>query len=260
MKKGRFKYIVIIIIVIIYGVGMYLAFGVSENKAKKTATTILVGDSAVWNYSSREWMNVSSKSLLSSFNWQEFNVYIDNKYFGNYLMWQDEKWYLFDKNRQAVSYQGNLFAYKSDFNMDVLSFSTSAVTDFSYAKKVLEEHQLDPNSSYTLANVSSIDFDKDGQNEDFYVISNVFAMDFFPDKYFSFVFMVKNNKIYMLYEDVDQNDGVNGCKPNLYTVADVDNDSKYELILTCSKYSNQIPVTMLYEFVDDTFKIAISNQ
>ena len=223
---------------------MYLAFGVSENKAKKTATTILVGDSAVWNYSSREWMNVSSKSLLSSFNWQEFNVYIDNKYFGNYLVWQDEKWYLFDKNRQAVSYQGNLFAYKSDFNMDVLSFTTRAVTDFSYAKKVLEEHQLDSNSSYTLANVSSIDFDKDGQNEDFYVISNVFAMDFFPDKYFSFVFMVKNNKIYMLYEDVDQNDGVNGCKPNLYTVADVDNDSKYELILTCSKYSNQIPVTM----------------
>ena len=64
----------------------------------------------------------------------------------------------------------------------------------------------------------------------------------------------------MLYEDVDQNDGTNGCRPQLYTVADFDNDKEYELVLVCSKYSVQTPVAMLYEFSDDQFKIAISNQ
>ena len=71
---------------------------------------------------------------------------------------------------------------------------------------------------------------------------------------------VYGTNIYMLYEDVDVNEGVNGCMPNLYTVADLDNDQDNELILTCAKYSNQTPVAMLYEFRDNAFEIKISNQ
>lgn len=260
MKKGKFKYIVIIVILIIYGIVMYFAFGVDEARERKAATTILVGDSAIWNYSSRDWMRVNTPSLLSSLNWQKFKVYIDNQYFGNYLVWRDDKWYLFDDDKKAVSYQGNLFAYQADFNMEILDFTTTAITDYTYVQQVLKAHGLDTNSQYTLANLSKVDFDKDGILEDFYVVSNVFAIDFFPTKYFSFVFMVDNNKIYMLYEDVDVNDGVNGCKPSLYTVADFDNDKENELILTCAKYSNQVPLIMLYEFRDDAFEIEISNQ
>lgn len=260
MKKGIKKYIIIIIVLIIYCGFMYFTFGISENKKRKTNVSLLVGDSTVWNYTSGDWMNVTSQKSLSSLNWKKFNIYVDNQYFGNYLIWLDNQVYLFDKNHKAIPYQGMLFGYKSNFEMDVLSFNSSTISNFSYAKKVLSNHQLDVNSPYTLSTVSSLDFDQDGQNEDFYFISNVFANDFFPEKYFSFAFMVKNDKIYMLYEDVDKNDGVNGCKPNLYSVADVDNDSNYELILSCSKYSNQVPIMMLYEFLNDEFKIVISNQ
>ncbi len=260
MKKGKLKYIIIIVIVLIYGSIMYLVFGVSETRKRKTTTTLLVGTSAVWNYSSQSWMNITKPSLLSNLNWQKFKIYVDNQYFGKYLVWKDDQWYLFDNNKNAVSYQGNLFAYKADFDMDIVNFSTTDIKDYSYVNKVLVEHDLDINSDFTLAHVSNVDFDKDGVMEQFYVVSNVFAIDFFPDKYFSFVFMVDDNQIYMLYEDVDINEGVNGCKPNLYTVADVDNDQNYELILTCAKYSNQTPLTMLYEFDDNMFKIKISNQ
>ena len=44
------------------------------------------------------------------------------------------------------------------------------------------------------------------------------------------------------------------------TVQMVDDDRSYELILECSRYSVQEPVIMLYEFLDDEFKITISNQ
>ena len=37
---------------------------------------------------------------------------------------------------------------------------------------------------------------------------------------------------YATFEDVDTNEGVNGCKPSLYTVADFDNDQDYELIIS----------------------------
>ena len=260
MKKGKRKYIIIIIILIIYCIGMYLAFGVKEAKERNATTTILVGNSAIWNYTSRQWMNLTSQQMISSLNWKEFTIYLNNEYFGNYLVWGDDKWYLFDQNRQAVSYQGNLFAYKAGFKMNVLPFTKKEITDYTYVNKVLEEHQINQNTQYTLANMTSIDFDQDGENEDFYIISNVFADEFFPEKYFSLVFMVKDEKIYMLYEDIDTNNGVNGCKPNISTIADVDNDEEYELILECIKYSDQIPVTMLYEFEENQFKITISNQ
>lgn len=260
MKKGRMKYIVIIIVLIIYGVFMYLFFGIDESRERRASTTLLIGDSTVWNYSARDWMNVTNQQSLSSLDWQKFHVYVDNEYFGNYSVWLDDKWYLFDDNRNAVNYQGDLFAYQADFDMDVLPFTLSDIDDFSYVNQVLEEYELSSNASYTLANMTSFDFDKDGVLEDFYFVSNVFATDFFPDKYFSFVFMVKSGKIYMLYEDVDQNDGTNGCRPQLYTVADVDDDRSYELIVECSRYSVQEPVIMLYEFLDDEFKITISNQ
>lgn len=260
MKKGKLKYIVIIAILVVYGIVMYFAFGVDETRERKAATTLLVGNSAVWNYSSRDWMRVNTPSLLSKLNWQKFKVYVDNQYLGKYLVWQDDQWYLFDDNKNAIPYQGNLFAYQAGFDMDILDFDTTDITDYTYVQQVLKEHGLDINPQYTLANVSKVDFDKDGVLEEFYVVSNVFAIDFFPDKYFSFVFMVDNEKIYMLYEDVDVNEGVNGCKPSLYTVADVDNDKQYELILTCAKYSNQTPLTMLYEFRDGAFEIEISNQ
>lgn len=260
MKKGKRKYIIIIIVLIVYCIGMYYAFGVKETKERNATTTILVGNSAIWNYSSRQWMNLTSQNMLSSLNWQEFTIYINNEYFGNYLVWRDDKWYLFNKDRQAISYQGDLFAYKAGFDMQILSFSKKEITDYTYVNKVLSEYQINENTQYTLANMASFDFDQDGLDEDFYMVSNVFADDFFPDKYFSFVFMVKNEEIYMLYEDIDTNNGVNGCKPSISAVADVDNDDDYELIVECVKYSAQIPVTMLYEFEENAFKITISNQ
>lgn len=59
---------------------------------------------------------------------------------------------------------------------------------------------------------------------------------------------------------IDENRYENGCKPYLKGVMDVDNDSVYELIISCGKYSVEKPIDMLYKLTDDGFKILISNQ
>lgn len=259
MKKGRSKYIIIIIILLIYLLGMYLLFGVDEVKKNKVTTTLLIGNSSVWNYSGRKWSNVTNNQLLSSLDWQKFMVYINSEKLGNYYLWNDDKWYVFDDDKKALSYSGLFFAYKADFDMKVLKYETKQIIDFTYVNEVLSKYNLISSVNYTVSTITSVDFNQDGVNEDFYVISNVFSEEQ-VDKYFSFVFMVKNEKIYMLYEDVDNNDGVNGCKPYINLVADVDNDKKNELVLTCARYSNQLPIDMLYKFEEDAFKIVISNQ
>ena len=78
-------------------------------------------------------------------------------------------------------------------------------------------------------------------------------------KIFSLVFMVKNNEIYPIYTNITSNTGYNGCKPYFRAFVDVDNDSKYEFILSCAKYSASGTTNMLYEFKDKEFKILISN-
>ena len=106
----------------------------------------------------------------------------------------------------------------------------------------------------------SFDFDNDGKDEDFYVISNVFPLDFEPEMSFSIVFMVKDNNIYYIYNDVSKNNFTNGCKPFFTSFLDADNDGTYEFILSCGRYSISEQIDMLYKYSDDEFKILISNQ
>ena len=77
MKKKR--YIVLLIILAIYVIAMYFFLGANHLKKEKDYTTILVGDSTIWNYSNKKWLNVTSKSTIKDINWKEFTVYIDNK-------------------------------------------------------------------------------------------------------------------------------------------------------------------------------------
>ena len=41
---------------------------------------------------------------------------------------------------------------------------------------------------------------------------------------------------------------------------DTNNDNTYEFILSCGKFGSNNQVDMLYEFEENAFKIAISNQ
>lgn len=258
MKKTR--YIVLFVILAIYIFVMYYFLGADNLKKEKYSTTILVGDSTVWNYSDKRWLNITKNSTLKKLDWQEFTVYLDNKKAGNYLLWHDDKWYLFDKNKKAVPTTGSLLAYRSNYDLKIKDFTVTDITEPSYVKQVLEENNLSFSSKLTASSLTSFDIDNDQINEEFYVISNAFADDFNPDTIFSIVFMVKEGKVYYLYNDISPNTTNNGCKPYLNSFIDVDNDNKYEVIVSCGRYSVEKSVEMLYKLTDEGFKILISNQ
>ena len=262
MKKGKVKYIVIIVVLILYCILMYALFGAEEQKRRETSATVLVSNAAIWNYSGGEFTNITRQSTISELNWQKFTVYIDNELFGDYSVWYDDRWYLFDDNQQAVTYQGNFLAYQADFDMKIMPFEVQEITNYQYVDQVLEEYNLTATGGYTLTNYYTIDLDQDGEDEEFYAVSNCF-MDIdvgFPDTYFSFLFMVDDGKVTMLYEETGQNQAVNGTQPIIYSVLDIDNDSNYEMIVMGYKYSVQLPYVMLYKYEDDTLKLEFSNQ
>ena len=150
----------------------------------------------------------------------------------------------------------------ANFKLKVHDFSISDVSDLTYVNAVLEEKGFSLSSNFTALYKINFDYDGDSEEEEFYVMSNVFPTDFIPDYLFSIVFMVKNNEIYYIYDDVSKNTGYNGCKPYFTSFLDTNNDGISEFILSCARYGNSTKVDMLYQFnkEKDGFKILISNQ
>ena len=255
--RTKKPYIILIAILVIFFIVMFLVFGVDELKKDTYNTTIIIGDNTVWTYKNKKWVNDYDFSNLS---WKKYDVFVDNQKSGNYYLWYSNKWYAFDDNKSAVLLDdGNLFAYRATYDIPVYAFENTSIDDYSYVYDVLEDNSIPTTSEFTVEHKIVLDYDNDGKEEEFYVVSNAFPMDFDPASIFSIVFMVKNDKVYPIYTDVKNNTGFNGCKPYIETFADVDNDSKYEFVLSCAKYSTSSVTKMLYDFSDNEFKILISN-
>lgn len=256
MRKKR-TYIILIAIILIFFVVMFLLFGVDNIKQEGYETTIIVGENTIWTYSDKRWKNTNSS--YDKLNWKKYDIYLNNEKNGKYYLWHSDKWYAFDDNKNAVMLDGDLLAYDANYNISVYNFNYDDIENFNYVHNVLEDNSLPTTSEFTSSHVVFFDFDADGEEEEFYVISNAFPMDFDPEKIFSLVFMVKNDDIYPIYIDVSNNVGFNGCKPYFTSFLDIDDDSNYELILSCAKYSTAGTTDMLYKFDNNEFKLLISN-
>ena len=255
-------YIVLLIIIAVFFAFMFLTFGVDNVKQNNYSSTIIVGNSTVWDYSNKNWVNVRATTSIEKLNWNKFLVYSNNEKIGEYSLWHDDKWYVFDDNKNSVKIDGDLLAISANFDVKVLPFQLEQLNnnDMKYVYAVLQKNNLSVENKFTSLGKVRVDFDNDGVVENFYVMSNVFATDFTHKMIFSIVFMIKDDSIYYIYNDISENRSYNGCKPYFNSFIDVNNDNKYEFILSCGKFGSNNQVDMLYEFEENAFKIAISNQ
>lgn len=259
--KNKKIYIVIVIVLIVYFAILYFTWGKDNIKEGKYSTTMLIGDNTIWNYSGKQWLNITNKKTIDTLNWQKFNVFVDNKNLGENYIWHDDKWYVFDDDKKAIPFTGKLFAFKSNYDISIFNYQEENIEDLTYVEQALMENDLSTSAQFTVKTKTSLDIDNDGIKEDFYIISNAFADEFTPNILFSIVFMVKNGEIYYIYNDISQNNSdYSECKPYFNYFIDLNEDNVYEIILSCGKYSIAEEVNMLYKFEDDEFKIIISNQ
>ena len=255
-------YIVLIMIIVAFFTFMFLTFGVTNVKESNYTSTIIVGNSSVWDYSNKNWVNIRAITSIEKLNWNKFLVYSNNEKVGEYSLWHDDKWYVFDDNKNSIKLDGDLLAISANFDVKVLpaNFESLNNEDMKYIYSVLQKNNLNVENKFTSLGKVRVDFDNDGEVENFYVMSNVFPTDFNPNMLFSIVFMIKNDSIYYIYNDISQNRSFNGCKPYFNSFIDTNNDNVYEFILSCGKFGSNNQVDMLYEFDENAFKIAISNQ
>ena len=253
-------YFGLFLILAVFFLIMFSAFGIQNIRQGNLESILIVGDNTTWTYKDRRWGNVRYTSSLQQINWTKFHVFEDNQELGDYYLWHDDKWYVFDDDKQAINVSGKLLAYSGNYHVKVLDFQESTVDDYSYVYSVLQENGLSTSSLFSSIYKVDIDYDGDSNIEEFYIISNQFPLDFEADTTFSIAFMVKNNMIYYLYNDIHTTQGLNGCKPYYHSFVDTDSDGVYEVIISCGKYSSEEPIDMLFQFKEGAFKLLISNQ
>lgn len=253
MKK---KYIIVISIIIVYFLGLFLFIGVNNIKNEQKEATIIVDTETIWQLEKNKWINVSE--IIKD---DIYNVFLDNKNLGKFYLEKQDNWILYDLDRKQYKYDlGSFLAIKANYEINLMNFNAQEISNKKYVNKVLSDNKISATEELTVNRVYQIDIDTDGIKENIYAISNAFAKQTSPKDTFSIVFMEKDNKIYYLYNKVEKNDGLNGCKPYINTVIDLDNDKIYEIIVSCGYFSTQKRSDMLYKFENEQFKMIIDNK
>ena len=260
--RSKKLYIVLIAILIIFFLVMFLTIGAGNILQENYKATLIVDNHTVWNYHNKKWNNIPMTfENIQSLNWKKYEIFQEHKKIGDYFLWHDDQWYAFDDERNPVELEDMFLAYEANYDLGVVDYLEDDVLDLNAVQSVLVERNISPDSTFTNASHVAIDFDKDGVVEDFYLITNAFSLDEVDsDIYFSFVFMLKNQNIYMIYDDVKQGNSYNMCKPFFHSFLDVNRDNTYEFLLSCGGYSLSEHRNWLYQYDEGTFKILVSNQ
>lgn len=252
-------YMTLFIILIVFFLVMFFALGIPNILQEAKETTLLVGDNTIFTYQKKKWRLMTDISAKQELDWKKYHVFLEGEYKGEFSLWNEGKWYAFDEEKNGIPLEGTFLAYTSNRSISVFPFTLEEIENKDIVSSFLQEKGLDPNSEFTASYQTSFDFDGDGSNETFYLVSNVFP-DFEVSQIFSFVFMMKENQIYPIYEEVLDNLSFNGCKPYFHTFLDLDEDNTYEMILSCGRYSVDEPLNMLFQFRNGEFKNIVSSE
>ena len=148
----------------------------------------------------------------------------------------------------------------ANFDIKIKKFEVVDNQEQEYTDEILSSNGISSYSELTVNDKINVDIDNDGTSETIYIVSNTFPTETNPNTIFSFVFMIKDNQIINIYSSKIKGDAYSGCMPYLSSIIDADNDDKYEIILTCARFSAQEPINTIYKFENNQFKQLISSE
>ncbi len=230
--KNNKAYVAIIIILFIYLLFAYIFY--KKQPEKKKTNTLIVTDNSKYIYNNKQLTKLEDESLA---NWNDYNIYINNKYIGEYKLQYNDKWYIYNEQRDPIKYEGNVIAF-SNIDMNVFDYNRINIMDNeqNMIKNYLEKENI-TFVDYNIYNSKvEIDLDDDGKTEKIYIINSKINDN--EENIFSMILVEKNNKLIPViskvipkneYSDIDIYD--------LYGIIDIDKDDKKEIIISKMIYS-----------------------
>jgi len=247
--KNKGAIIIVITIIFAYLVLAVIFFGWEEFANRFRSLNIMVSTGDKWQLKNGMWSDIEETDLI------HFNVYINNKSIGKYNLVYNNKWYLFDDNRKAIKYDGNILAINGNVKYELIDFKEEDFDsdDEKLLTKILEGKSIDETSEPDSASKIVLDLDGDNIQETIYTASNAFIEGYSVKNRYSIIF-TGDEQPEILYEHYeDESKQFSMCVPRLNTVIDIDKDSKYELIFECNYYDQLGSCAMLFEQKNDKY-------
>ena len=251
MENKKRWYIFVLVLLGVYFVIMFIFVLYPSMKNDEREIFLMVDQDAKWKYENQEWQDIPVTEK-DSYNWQKFDIYQNNTLLGNYYLLDNDGWYIYDDDRHPVAKDGvSMLAIRTNQEYQYGAFTSEEVSesDMTYVEQVLNEHNITTRNFSTLE-MFSFDLDSDGEEEKVFTVSNIFNLDFVtpPRNIFNFIFVVDDNKILPILEEVDTYDNMyDHCKAYVDYVIDTDGNGNYEIITGCGYYSNQRQCIEMYE-------------
>ena len=211
MKKIK-GFIILIIILGVYGLILFFAFGNKEdnnqndnnnnnnsqqNIKNKEDKYIVVGNFANLNYSHGLFSKAKVKKIEKI---EKYKVYVNNKYYGDYKLKSGGNWNLFDKNDEYINYNGNLLAYSSNFNVKVRNNYKIREIDEKDKVFLINSYNLSTFSNLTINQAIDIDLDNNGEDDEIICLSSMEESN--NDSSYYNIFVIKlNNEVTTLIEE-----------------------------------------------------------
>lgn len=254
MKSNK-VIIVLIVLLIVFAFLFYWYIGKDRMIRRDYDLVMITESDATWNYHGYSWEQLYD---IKDYNWKKMDVFLDGQYKGKYYIWHDDKWYIFDDNKEAINSTENFLAIQSNFEVKAKNFEMEDNKDDSIVGKILTDNDISNNVELTVNTKTTVDIDSDGVEENIYIVSNTFPIDSSPDYTFSLVFMEKDGKIYEIYQHTTES-MYDGVRPFINAIIDTNNDGIYEIVLTTSEYSTQKIGNLLFEWQNNEFQKVMEN-
>ena len=231
--KNSKAYIAIIIVLLIYLIFTFIFF--RKDKTEDTLKPYLVTDNSKYIYTEKNTLEKIEET--NDYNWKDYNIYVDNEYIGNYKLQYNNKWYIYNNERDSIKYEGKIIA-ASNMNIKVYDYEKKSITQEEQYKinNYLERNNIDL-VEYDLADSKvEIDLDNDNEIEKIYRINSKINNN--PENIFSIILLEKNNKIETIASKiVPKNTNEKIELFDIYGFLDIDNDEKKEILINRMIYS-----------------------
>lgn len=242
MKKGT---VIIIVVLLVYLGIMYLFIGKNNLKEQKANEILLIHYNTKFKYNNYKWTKMTDNDYLD-FNGKNYNVYQNQSFYGNYELSFNNKWYLFDKNRNSVSYDYEIFAHHGDKEIEFIPYDVVDIDskDANNINKAISEIGIENYTGFVEGKKIIVNYDGDYKEETFYIIKNETN-----EKVFTIAFLFDNNKIKIIdYDILDKDQSILLKIYNFHSIIDIGTDEKYEVIISQSTFGEHIPYChyMLY--------------
>ena len=211
---------------------------------------LVIDNISNWGYVDGRWRTLDIDEIEDN----EFVVYVNHQYYGNYNLKYGTIWNLFDDNNSYVEYYGDLIAYSNDFNVVIPSYAVTNVTGVEISEiTTILGHGFN-SSTLSTNEVVNIDLDSNGIVDKIVNVSNLDSLEE-EQYYFNLCYVVLNNEIQILInENVDEKMLLLYPKYNIEYILSFSNNEYYSFIMQ-EGYFSEVDSTKnnLYAFSNNKY-------